>query len=136
MATQILAHQTTREERGLELYRNRGASIRHLGGSIYRVPSQDGERSYDVEYGQREICACADYLYRGRTCAHLYALAIATAKGAIAHPELAVGDPFVAAAAHRPCCCLDGWVFITFEDEHGEEREASYPCRRCAGEEV
>jgi hypothetical protein len=32
----------------------------------------------------------------------------------------------------RPHACIDGWVFITFEDEHGEEREASYRCRRCA----
>jgi hypothetical protein len=30
-----------------------------------------------------------------------------------------------------PHACLEGWVFITYEDEHGEEREASYPCRRC-----
>jgi hypothetical protein len=34
----------------------------------------------------------------------------------------------------RPCACLEGWVFITYEDEHGEEREASYRCRRCADE--
>jgi hypothetical protein len=32
----------------------------------------------------------------------------------------------------RPCACLEGWVFITYEDEHGEEREASYRCRRCS----
>jgi len=32
----------------------------------------------------------------------------------------------------RPYACLEGWVFITYEDEHGEEREASYPCRRCS----
>jgi hypothetical protein len=31
----------------------------------------------------------------------------------------------------RLCVCLEGWVFITFEDEYGEEREASYRCRRC-----
>jgi hypothetical protein len=30
-----------------------------------------------------------------------------------------------------PHACYSGWVFITFEDEHGEEREASYRCRRC-----
>ena len=35
------------------------------------------------------------------------------------------------ACLERPCCCLGGWVFITFEDEHGEDREASYRCRRC-----
>jgi hypothetical protein len=35
----------------------------------------------------------------------------------------------------RPCACYDGWVFVGYEDEYGEEREASYRCRRCnAGE--
>jgi hypothetical protein len=32
----------------------------------------------------------------------------------------------------RPHACLEGWVFISYVDEHGEEREASYRCRRCA----
>jgi hypothetical protein len=31
-----------------------------------------------------------------------------------------------------PHACLEGFVFITYEDEYGEEREASYPCRRCS----
>jgi hypothetical protein len=34
------------------------------------------------------------------------------------------------ACLERLCACLGGWL-ITFEDEHGEEREASYRCRRC-----
>ena len=32
----------------------------------------------------------------------------------------------------RPCACIDGWVFVGYIDEHGEEREASYACSRCA----
>jgi hypothetical protein len=32
----------------------------------------------------------------------------------------------------RPHVCVGGWVFVGYVDEHGEEREASYPCRRCA----
>jgi hypothetical protein len=32
----------------------------------------------------------------------------------------------------RPHACIDGWVFIGYVDEHGEEREASYACHRCA----
>ena len=32
----------------------------------------------------------------------------------------------------RPCACLVGWVFVGYTDEDGEEREASYWCRRCA----
>jgi hypothetical protein len=33
----------------------------------------------------------------------------------------------------RPCACLEGWVFVGYIDEFGEEIEASYRCRRCAG---
>jgi hypothetical protein len=33
----------------------------------------------------------------------------------------------------RPCACLEGWVFVGYIDEFGEEREASYACRRCVG---
>jgi len=33
----------------------------------------------------------------------------------------------------HPHACMDGWVFVGYVDEHGEEREASYACRRCAG---
>jgi hypothetical protein len=33
----------------------------------------------------------------------------------------------------RPHACIDGWVFVGYVDEYGEEREASYACRDCAG---
>jgi hypothetical protein len=36
------------------------------------------------------------------------------------------------ACLERPCACIGGWVFVGYVDEHGEEREASYRCRRCA----
>jgi hypothetical protein len=32
----------------------------------------------------------------------------------------------------RPCACMGGWVFVGYIDEYDEEREASYPCHRCA----
>ncbi len=35
------------------------------------------------------------------------------------------------ASLERPCACLEGWVFVGYIDEHGEEREASYTWRRC-----
>jgi hypothetical protein len=141
MAKAILAdapHPSTRELRALALWRARGTEIRHLSGPYYRVPSQDGQRFYDVEYGERERCACPDYLYRGGSCVHLYALGIATAKGCIVHPELAAGDPFVAAAKNRTCACIDGWVFLgrIVESEHDLDGEVveyeRVPCRRCA----
>jgi hypothetical protein len=31
----------------------------------------------------------------------------------------------------RPHACIDGWVFVGYVDEHGEEMEISYRCRRC-----
>ena len=36
------------------------------------------------------------------------------------------------ACPERPHACLEGWVFVGYVDEYGEEREASYRCRRCA----
>jgi hypothetical protein len=32
----------------------------------------------------------------------------------------------------QPCACIDGWVFVGYIDEYGEEREDSYTCSRCA----
>jgi hypothetical protein len=53
-----------------------------------------------------------------------------------AHPSIEDDDTVEAHYAcleHlRPCACLEGWVFVGYVDEYGEEREASYPCRRCA----
>jgi hypothetical protein len=35
------------------------------------------------------------------------------------------------ASLEHPHACLNGLVFVGYIDEYGEEREASYPCRRC-----
>jgi hypothetical protein len=57
-----------------------------------------------------------------------------------AHPSTEVHDDTVEAhyssleRLERPHVCLEGWVFVGYVDEHGEEREASYRCRRCAEE--
>jgi hypothetical protein len=60
-----------------------------------------------------------------------------------AHPSTDDHDDTVEAhyaCLHRPHACMNGWVFVGYIYEHGEEREASYRCRRCseaaAGEEV
>jgi hypothetical protein len=53
-----------------------------------------------------------------------------------AHPSTEEHDDTVEAhyaCLERPCVCLGGWVFVGYVDEFGEEREASYRCRRCAG---
>jgi hypothetical protein len=33
-----------------------------------------------------------------------------------------------------PHACYGGWVFVGYIDEYGEERQASYRCRRCKQE--
>jgi hypothetical protein len=35
------------------------------------------------------------------------------------------------ASLERPCACFEGWVFVGYEDEHGEEEIVAYRCRRC-----
>jgi hypothetical protein len=52
-----------------------------------------------------------------------------------AHPSTEDHDDTVEAhysCLERPCACYAGWVFVGYVDEHGEEREVSYRCRRCA----
>ena len=52
-----------------------------------------------------------------------------------AHPSTDDHDDTVEAhyaCLERLCACIDGWVFVGYVDEDGEEREASYRCRRCA----
>jgi hypothetical protein len=52
-----------------------------------------------------------------------------------AHPSTEDHDDTVEAhyaCLERLCACLEGWVFVGYIDEYGEEREASYACRRCA----
>jgi hypothetical protein len=47
------------------------------------------------------------------------------------HPEVAAGDPFVAAGRDLDCrICFGGYVTITVEED-GEERVEAVPCRRC-----
>ena len=56
-----------------------------------------------------------------------------------AHPSTEEHDDTI--EAHSSClerlcphACIDGCVFVGYDDEYGEEREASYRCRRCASE--
>jgi hypothetical protein len=52
-----------------------------------------------------------------------------------AHPLTEDRDDTVEAhyaCLERPHACTDSWVFVGYIDDDGEEREASYACRRCA----
>jgi hypothetical protein len=62
-------------------------------------------------------------------------MAIEKSSAPRAHPSTDDHDDTVGAhyaCLERPHTCLEGWVFIGYIDEYGEEREASYRCRRCA----
>jgi hypothetical protein len=57
-------------------------------------------------------------------------------------PEVAAGDPFIAAGSRRPDLdhesphgCWDGFLYLGWEDpETGEEALERIPCRRCSAE--
>jgi hypothetical protein len=60
-----------------------------------------------------------------------------TESSAPAHPSTEEHDDtvevhYASLERLRPHSCIRGWVFVGYIDEYGEEREASYRCRRCA----
>ena len=62
-------------------------------------------------------------------------MAIEKSSAPHAHPLTEEQDDTVEAhysCLERPCACIDGWVFVGYIDEYGEEREAAYRCHRCA----
>lgn len=109
---------TTRETRGLELYRTRAGEIEEIAPDIYLVPSQDGERTYRVQYGESEYCSCPDHSYRAVNCVHILAVGIAHAKR----------------RRRRECSlCYGAGVIMIGVEEDGREWTEPVPCRRCGG---
>jgi hypothetical protein len=56
---------------------------------------------------------------------------------ASAHPTTKDHDDTVEAhyaSLERPHACMNGWVFVGYIDELGEEPQAVYDCRRCLEE--
>jgi hypothetical protein len=74
---------TTRELRGLALYRARGDEIEPLGKGRYAVPGCSGG-SYRVDLAvftdEPETCSCPDYQRHKQTCKHVYAATIYRSK--------------------------------------------------------
>jgi hypothetical protein len=118
----------TRELRALQLYRKHGQEIHHVGEDLYLVPSCTGGGFYTVDYAV-EVCDCLDFQCHQENCKHILAVGNYVAKRRLR--VSVAGDPCVVAGRDR-CACLDGWVFVGYEDEYAEEREAAYRCRRCA----
>jgi hypothetical protein len=79
------AQPSTREQRGIRLFRDHADEIRFEDG-VWFVPSQSyGPSVYGVVLDRSEAgesCQCADYEHRGVRCLHIYAATIAKAKTA------------------------------------------------------
>jgi hypothetical protein len=77
------AHPSTRELRGLALYRDHGDEIEHIGRGRYSVPGCSGG-SYTVDlavFGGEESCNCPDHRrHPEHSCKHLVAATIYRAK--------------------------------------------------------
>ena len=97
MATTSLAHvarPSTREQRGIALYRERGDEIAPLGHGKYNVPGCTGG-PYVVDLaplGGEESCSCPDHA-KGHTCKHLIAATIYRAKRLAAHRRRSSSRP-------------------------------------------
>ncbi len=81
--TKDTAPPTTRELRGLALYREHGDEIEHIGHGRYEVPGCTGG-SYTVDlavFGGEESCSCPDHARHPEySCKHLIAVSLHRAK--------------------------------------------------------
>jgi hypothetical protein len=75
------AHPSTREARGLALYREHADEITFSEG-VWLVPSLSEETTvYEVRIGTRSAsCECRDHGFRHIDCIHIHAATIAKAK--------------------------------------------------------
>lgn len=65
------AHPSTREQRGLELYRRGG--LERIARDLYIVPSRTRRRAEYLVDLAGETCECADHDRNGGPCLHAYA---------------------------------------------------------------
>ena len=135
-STDARPNPTTRAERALALFEERGSLIRSVAADTYEVPScgMRGKR-YTVRYGgEVESCSCKDFEFNGGPCKHLIATALLFAARRSGIREVrsirvAAGDP-IAYRAKKACHCYGGYHYIGVEENGGEHLEA-VPCRRC-----
>ncbi len=79
--TTVHPERTTRQQRGIALFRERGEEIEHVEGWRWRVPSCSGLGAYLVDL-RVESCECPDHPPEGEVCKHIVAAIIARAKSA------------------------------------------------------
>jgi hypothetical protein len=74
------APPTSRELRGIALYKDYGEEVVRVYPFTYVVPSCTGATTYTVHLAPRERCSCPDFARRGEPCKHLFCATIAAAK--------------------------------------------------------
>jgi uncharacterized Zn finger protein len=79
MTTKSVPKSTTREQRGLQLFRDRGKEIERILPHTYAVPSCSGGATYVVRL-DRETCDCPDFERHHAACKHLFAATVAASK--------------------------------------------------------
>ena len=94
MDTITVPAKTTRLQRGIRLFADRGHEITRTTGGTYIVPScaHDGEH-YVVYLGEITTCSCPDSRRSketGEYCKHVHAAGIAAAKRRAARRRVAV----------------------------------------------
>ena len=83
MTTATIPPKTTRLQRGIRLFNERGHEITRTPGGTYRVPSCTGEGHYVVYLGGFEFCSCPDHRRAkeaGERCKHFHAAGVAASK--------------------------------------------------------
>jgi uncharacterized Zn finger protein len=93
MTTITVPKSTTRLQRGVRLFRERGHEIERIGINTYRAPSCTGEDSYLV-FTDMGCCTCPDHRRAkaaGEACKHRVAVGIFTAKRRSARRRDAAG---------------------------------------------
>jgi uncharacterized Zn finger protein len=104
---------TTRELRGLALYRDHGAEITHEGHGVYTVPGCGGG-TYTVDlavFGGEETCDCPDHArHPERSCKHIICATVyrATARAAARREQAARTKARASRASLAPLVALGG----------------------------
>ncbi len=83
--------KTTRLQRGIRLFNDRGHEIERIAAHTYRVPSCTGEGTYTA-YTDLRCCTCADHMRAkaaGERCKHVAAAEIFLAKRRAARRQAA-----------------------------------------------
>jgi uncharacterized Zn finger protein len=91
MSTTTVAAKTTRLQRGIALYRERGSEIERLEIHTYAVPSCSGDETYTV-YTDMGCCTCPDHRRAkaaGDACKHRVAVEVFVAKRRAARRRMA-----------------------------------------------